>query len=100
MSKIENRKLYYLLGFDVKPLKIGRDKIIDVLRTNYLLKLPKRSYHITTNSHQRFRKYKKSVDGFANKQVRTGFGFQTLLISDKEKKTCYLSLIRDAYSKK
>jgi hypothetical protein len=27
MLRIDNRKLYYLLDFDLKPLKIGRDKL-------------------------------------------------------------------------
>jgi phage antirepressor YoqD-like protein len=61
MPRIGAKKLYYLLGNDLKALKIGRDKFIDILRANHLLILPKRSYHITTNSHHRFRKYKNQL---------------------------------------
>jgi phage antirepressor YoqD-like protein len=61
MPKIGARKLYYLLGNDLKTLKIGRDKFIDILRANHLLIVPKRSYHITTNSHHRFRKYNNQL---------------------------------------
>lgn len=57
MPRIGSKKLYYLLKKDLKTLKIGRDKFIDILRANYLLIVPKRSYHITTNSNHLFRKY-------------------------------------------
>ena len=56
MPRIGAKKLYYLLNQDLINLKIGRDKFIDILRANHLLIAPKRSYHITTNSHHRFRK--------------------------------------------
>jgi putative transposase len=58
MPRIGAKKLYYLLNQDLKILKIGRDKFIDILRANHLLIAPKRSYHITTNSHHCFRKHK------------------------------------------
>lgn len=60
MPRIGAKKLCYLLGNDLKILKIGKDKFIAILRANHLLITPKRSYHITTNSHHRFRKYKIS----------------------------------------
>jgi putative transposase len=56
MPRIGSKKLYYLLNQDLKTLKIGRDKFIDILIANHLLIVPKRFYHITTNSHHRFRK--------------------------------------------
>ncbi|MCO7331804.1 hypothetical protein NHN08_04735 [Riemerella anatipestifer] len=43
-------------------MKIGRDKLFDILRANHLLIEPKRSYHITTNSHHRFRKHKNLIE--------------------------------------
>ena len=61
MPRIGSKKLYYLLNNDLKMLKIGRDKFIDILRANHLLIAPKRSYHVTTNSHHRFRKYKNQL---------------------------------------
>jgi len=60
MPRIGAKKLYYLLGNDLKVLKTGRDKFIDILRANHLLILPKRSYHITTNSHHRLESIKIS----------------------------------------
>jgi putative transposase len=49
MLRIGSKKLYYLLGTDIKTLRIGRDKFIDILRANHLLIISKRSYDITTN---------------------------------------------------
>lgn len=57
IPRAKAKKLHYLLHQDLRILKIGRDKFIDILRANHLLITPKRSYHITTNSHHRFRKY-------------------------------------------
>ena len=61
MPRIGSKKLYYLLNQDLKNLKIGKNKFIDILRANHLLIVPKRFYHITTNSHHRFRKYKNQL---------------------------------------
>jgi phage antirepressor YoqD-like protein len=35
---------------DLKSMKIGRDKLFDILRANHLLIQPKRRYHVTTSS--------------------------------------------------
>jgi transposase InsO family protein len=99
MPRIGAKKLYYLLDNDLKILKIGRDKFIDILRANHLLILPKRSYHITTNSHHRFRKYKNQLlDLQINKPEQVWVSDITYI--GKREKPCYLSLITDAYSKK
>ena len=99
MPRIGARKLYYLLDNDLKTLKIGRDKFIDILRANHLLILPKRSYHITTNSHHRFRRYKNQLlDLQINKPEQVWVSDITYI--GKREKHCYLSLITDAYSKK
>ena len=58
MPRIGAKKLYFLLNNELKQLRIGRDKFIDILRANHLLIMPKRSYHVTTNSHHRFRTHK------------------------------------------
>lgn len=99
MPRIGAKKLYYLLGNDLKMLKIGRDKFIDILRANHLLILPKRSYHITTNSHHRFRKYKNQLLDLQITQPEQVWVSDITYIGKREK-PCYLSLITDAYSKK
>lgn len=99
MPRIGSKKLYYLLNQDLKTLKIGRDKFIDILRANHLLIAPKRSYHITTNSHHRFRKYKNQLlDLQINRPEQVWVSDITYI--GKREKPCYLSLITDAYSKK
>ena len=84
---------------ELKQLKIGRDKFIDILRANHLLILPKRSYRITTNSHHRFRKYKNQLVDLQISQPEQVWVSDITYIGKREK-PCYLSLITDAYSKK
>ncbi len=65
MPRIGTRKLYYMLQPVLKEKKVGRDRLFDILRANHLLIKPVRSYHVTTNSHHRFRKYKNLVESIA-----------------------------------
>ncbi|WP_203226858.1 IS3 family transposase [Confluentibacter flavum] len=99
MPRLGAKKLYYLLNQDLKTLKIGRDKFIDILRANHLLIVPKRSYHITTNSHHRFRKYKNQLLDLQITRPEQVWVSDITYIGKREK-PCYLSLITDAYSKK
>ena len=88
MPRIGAKKLYYLLNEELKTLKIGRDKFIDILRANHLLIIPKRSYHITTNSHHRFRKYNNQiVDLEINKPEQVWVSDITYI--GKREKPCY-----------
>jgi len=99
MPRIGTRKLYYLLLDKLQALKIGRDKFFGILRANHLLVAARRSYHITTDSHHRFRKHKNLI--LEMPIVRP----EQVWVSDityigKREKPCYLSLVTDAYSKK
>ena len=99
MPRIGTRKLYHLLLDKLQVLKIGRDKFFDILKANHLLIQPKRSYHITTNSHHRFRKHENLI---LNLEINRP---EQVWVSDityigKRDNPCYLSLITDAYSKK
>ena len=99
MPRIGTRKLYYLLIDRLSSLKIGRDKFFDILRANHLLIQPKRSYHVTTNSHHRFRKHRNLViDTVIDKPDQVWVSDITYI--GKREKPCYLSLVTDAYSKK
>jgi putative transposase len=98
MSRIGARKLYYLLSNELQLLKIGRDKFFDILRANHLLIQPKRSYHVTTNSHHRFRKHQNLIlDLEINRPEQVWVSDITYI--GKREKPCYLSLVTDAYSK-
>jgi transposase InsO family protein len=99
MPRLGTKKSYHLLLDELKPMKIGRDKLFDILRANHLLIQPKRSYHITTNSHHRFRKHQnKILDLEINRPDQVWVSDITYI--GKREKPCYLSIITDAYSKK
>lgn len=99
MPRIGAKKLYYLLRSQLNQFKIGRDKFIDILRANHLLIIPKRSYHITTNSHHRFRKHQNQIlDLKINRPEQVWVSDITYI--GKRENPCYLSLITDAYSKR
>ena len=99
MPKIGGRKLYFMLNEPLKTLKIGRDKFFNILKANHLLITPKRSYHITTNSHHRFRKHKNLVLDYQITKPNQVWVADITYIGNR-KKPSYLSLITDAYSKK
>lgn len=61
MPRLGGRKLYYMLKNEMFLLKVGRDKLFRILRANHMLIAPKRSYHITTDSHHRFRKHRNLI---------------------------------------
>jgi len=99
MPKLGTRKLYYMLKQDLLILNVGRDKLFRILRANHMLIKPKRSYHITTDSHHRFRKYKNLI---STKEIETP---ELVWVSDityvgNRSNPSYLALITDAYSKK
>lgn len=99
MPRLGTRKLYYKLNGQLSELKVGRDKLFRILRANHLLVVPKKSYHITTDSHHRFRKHKNKV--CKTKIIRP----EQVWVSDityvgKRTNPSYLSLVTDAYSKK
>jgi len=99
MPRIGAKKLYYLLNNELKQLKIGRDKFIDILRANHLLIAPKRSYHITTNSHHRFRKHQNQILELQIQRPEQVWVSDITYIGKREN-PCYLSLVTDAYSKR
>lgn len=61
MPKLGGKKLYYLLQPELSQLNVGRDKLFRILRANHMLIVRKKNYHITTDSHHRFRKHKNLI---------------------------------------
>lgn len=98
MPRLGTRKLYHLLINELRTLKIGRDKFFNILKANHLLITPKRSYHVTTNSHHRFRKHKNLIENLAIQRPEQVWVSDITYIG-KRSKPCYLSLVTDAYSK-
>lgn len=99
MPRIGTRKLYYLLVDKLRVLKIGRDKFFGILRANHLLVEARRSYHVTTDSHHRFRKHKNLILEMSIIRPEQVWVSDITYIGKREK-PCYLSLVTDAYSKK
>ena len=99
--RVGTRKLYEALEFTFRAseIKVGRDKLFDILREYDMLVKRKKASCKTTNSYHRFHKYKnlvKDIKVISPNQVwvsdityiRTIKGF------------CYLALITDMYSRK
>jgi putative transposase len=99
--RVGTRKLYEALHilFILENLKVGRDKLFDILREHDMLVKRKKVSCKTTDSYHRFHKYNnlvKDMEVTAPNQVwvsdityiRTVKGF------------CYLALITDMYSRK
>ena len=99
MPRIGTRKLYYLLQGSLQELGVGRDKLFAILKANHMLIKPKRSYHITTNSHHRFRKHKNLVEHLQIMRPEQVWVADITYVGNRNN-PMYLSLITDAYSKK
>jgi transposase InsO family protein len=98
---IGGRKLYELLQpFLLEhQIKMGRDRLFDVLSDNYLLVRRKKKQTITTNSFHRFKKYPNLIRNFVPTAPCQ------LWVSDItywriKKDFVYISFITDAYSRK
>lgn len=97
--RLGGRKLYFMLYEKLQEMRVGRDIFFKILKANHLLVKPKRSYHITTWSHHRFRKHANLIkDMEINSPEQVWVSDITYI--GKRIKPCYLSLITDAYSKK
>ncbi len=99
MPKLGTRKLYEKLRSRLKPLGVGRDRLFDIMRANHMQIVPKRGYHVTTNSHHRFRKHKNRVEYLQVNRPEQVWVADITYVGDRQ---CpmYLSLVTDAYSKK
>jgi len=99
MPRIGTRKLHYLLNEQLKELKVGRDKLFSILKANHMIIYPKRSYHVTTNSHHRFYKHKNLISEMLPTRPEQIWVSDITYIGGRNNHT-YLALVTDAYSKK
>ena len=92
-------KLWLMLSsmFDNRQMP-GRDAFLDMLRRNQLMQRPRRS-RSTTNSNQRYHKWKNLVKGFVPTAANQ-LWVSDITYIDLVDGCCYLHLITDAYSKK
>ena len=99
MPRIGTCKLYHILYNKLRDLNVGRDKFFTILKANHLLISPKRSYHITTNSHHRFKKHKNIIENMPIIRPEQVWVSDITYIGNRNN-NMYLALITDAYSKK
>lgn len=97
--RIGTKKLYYILKQPLQELGVGRDRLFTILKANRMLIKPKRSYHITTNSHHRFRKHKNLIENLTIQRPEHLWVADITYVGTRQN-PMYLFLITDAYSKK
>lgn len=98
MPRLGTRKLYHILQESLNDLGVGRDKLFSILKANHMLIKPKRAYHITTNSHHRFRKHKNLIEGLTINRPEQVWVADITYVGNRNN-PMYLALITDAYSK-
>ena len=99
MPRIGTRKLYHILYHELKKIGVGRDRLFAIVKANHLDIVPKRQYHITTNSHHRFRKHKNLLESVTILRPEQVWVSDITYIGTRAN-PMYLSLVTDAYSKK
>ena len=99
MPRLGTRKLYHLLEKPLRELDVGRDKLFSILKANHLFIKPRKRYHITTNSHHRFRKHKNIIAQILPKRPEQIWVSDITYVGKKDNHN-YLALVTDAYSKK
>jgi transposase InsO family protein len=97
--RLGGKKVYFIIGEELKKIKVSRDKLFDILRSKGLLVEPKRKYAITTNSNHQLRLHPDLIKGV--RPVRP----EQICVADitflrLKEGFCYLHLVTDAYSKK
>ncbi|NNF86875.1 MAG: IS3 family transposase [Winogradskyella sp.] len=95
------RKIYDMIKVELHAadIKLGRDKLFDLLAENHMLIRNRRRRVWTTNSYHSFRKYKNLIKEFVPYQANQLWVSDITYIKNNEEFK-YLFLITDAYSKK
>jgi transposase InsO family protein len=104
--RVGTRKLHGMLEQPLQQagIRIGRDRLFDVLRKAHMLVAPRRAYHRTTQSNHHFRRHPNLLKaGQEGRVVPTGC--EQLWVADitylpTREETAYLSLVTDAYSRR
>jgi transposase InsO family protein len=102
MPLVGVRKLYHILYGELRslPVKVGRDRLFDILREEGLLACKKKKYRVcTTNSAHPYKKYDNLLEG---KEMT---GINEVYVSDITylkvgNGEAYLSLISDKFSRR
>ncbi len=100
--RLGTRKLHSLLKLNA-PLRMGRDRLFDLLRAHRQLVPRKRAYHKTTHSHHHFRCHPNLIKPGPEQVVPAAP--EQVWVADitylpTHQGLAYLSLITDAFSRK
>ena len=101
MPRIGTRKLHYILTEELKQegIKLGRDKMFEILSKNNMLIKNRRRYVQTTNSKHWLKKYPNLIKGIEiDRPEKLWVSDITYIRTDEG--FCYLTMITDAYSRK
>lgn len=99
MPELGTKKLYKKLYHELRELKVGRDKLFSIMRANHMQIKKRRQYHVTTNSHHRFRKHKNLIEHILVERPEQVWVADITYVGTRSN-PMYLSLVTDAYSKK
>ena len=72
--------------------------LFGIMKANHMLIKPKRRYHITTNSHHRFRKHKNLIENVVPEKPEQIWVSDITYVGNRQN-PMYLALVTDAYSK-
>lgn len=101
LPRLGGKKLYVMISpfLKARDLKIGRDKLFDLLKRNGLLIKNRKRYITTTNSKHWLKKYPNSINGLKiTKPEQVWVSDITYIKTDEG--VCYLNLVTDAFSRK
>ncbi len=100
MPRLGTRKVYVKIKPELQSIgiKIGRDKLFDLLREENQLVRKRKNFTRTTNSYHRFRKYGNLIADLEKTHPEQVWVSDITYIRIKGR-FLYLSLVTDAYSK-
>ena len=101
LPKVGTRKLHHLLQDDLKrwDIKLGRDRLFDLLRQHHLLVYPRRQYRKTTHSKHWMRKSPNIYQQLTITEPEQAF-VSDITYVESDEGVHYLSLVTDAGSRK
>ena len=96
---LENESTFNeIIEEELKQLQVGRDMLFRILKANHMLINPRRRYHVTTNSHHRFKKHKNLIENVVPEKPEQIWVSDITYVGNRQN-PMYLALVTDAYSK-
>lgn len=101
LPRLGTKKVFHLIKQDLKfrSIKMGRDKLFDLMRAGDLLIKPRRRYVTTTDSNHWLKKYPNLIKGLEITRPEQVWVSDITYVKTDEG-NLYLSLVTDAYSRK